>query len=157
MIYFSVLTADCLSGFISSVVSDIGELESIDVIERGEGGNIMSLLVVGQKETILVETEYMIRTLLAPNKLDSSLGTIEIVRETADNVSNMSLLPSAFFVSDTTFLKDGTIGEFTIYGGGYGHGVGMSQEGVRGMVSRGYTYEEIIEHYYNCVEIASYL
>lgn len=31
---------------------------------------------------------------------------------------------------------------------GYGHGVGMSQYGALGMAKAGYTYEEIIKHYY---------
>lgn len=31
---------------------------------------------------------------------------------------------------------------------GYGHGVGMSQYGAEGMANNGYTYKEILEHYY---------
>ena len=31
---------------------------------------------------------------------------------------------------------------------GYGHGVGMSQYGAQGMAKKGYTYEEILKHYY---------
>ena len=36
---------------------------------------------------------------------------------------------------------------------GYGHGVGMSQYGALGMAKQGYTYEEILKHYYTNVEI----
>ncbi len=36
---------------------------------------------------------------------------------------------------------------------GYGHGVGMSQWGANGMAKTGKTYEEIIKHYYQGVEI----
>lgn len=36
---------------------------------------------------------------------------------------------------------------------GYGHGVGMSQYGAQGMALAGYTYDEIIKHYYTNVEI----
>ncbi len=45
---------------------------------------------------------------------------------------------------------DGTITFYTI---GYGHGVGMSQEGANQMAKSGYTCEEIIKHYYTGVEI----
>ena len=38
-------------------------------------------------------------------------------------------------------------------GGGYGHGVGMSQWGANGMAKNGSTYEEILKHYYTGVEI----
>ncbi len=36
----------------------------------------------------------------------------------------------------------------TIKGGGWGHGVGLSQYGAIGMAADGYTAEEILEHYY---------
>ena len=36
---------------------------------------------------------------------------------------------------------------------GYGHGVGMSQYGALGMAKKGYTYEEILKHYYKDTKI----
>ena len=36
---------------------------------------------------------------------------------------------------------------------GYGHGVGMSQYGAQGMAKEGYSYEEILKHYYTGIEI----
>ncbi|MDF2878835.1 MAG: SpoIID/LytB domain protein, partial [Clostridia bacterium] len=47
------------------------------------------------------------------------------------------------------------INTLTLYGGGFGHGVGMSQDGVKGMATRGYTYREILRHYYPQIEIKS--
>ncbi|MEW6621749.1 MAG: SpoIID/LytB domain-containing protein [Bacillota bacterium] len=41
------------------------------------------------------------------------------------------------------------LSELTFDGYGFGHGVGMSQWGARGMAALGYTYREIIEYYYN--------
>ncbi len=38
---------------------------------------------------------------------------------------------------------------------GFGHGVGMSQYGANGYASNGYTYDEIIKHYYTGVEISN--
>ncbi|UII55721.1 stage II sporulation protein D [Cytobacillus spongiae] len=38
---------------------------------------------------------------------------------------------------------------------GYGHGVGLSQYGANGMAAEGKTYQEIVQHYYNGIEIAS--
>lgn len=37
---------------------------------------------------------------------------------------------------------------------GYGHGVGMSQYGANGMAKEGYTYKEILNHYYTNVQIS---
>ena len=41
----------------------------------------------------------------------------------------------------------------TITTKGYGHGVGMSQYGALGMAKEGYTYDEILKHYYIGTEI----
>ncbi|CCQ94013.1 putative SpoIID/LytB domain protein [[Clostridium] ultunense Esp] len=45
------------------------------------------------------------------------------------------------------------ITNFIIEGKGYGHGVGMSQWGAQKMAESGYTFEDILKHYYNGVEI----
>ncbi len=38
-------------------------------------------------------------------------------------------------------------------GGGNGHGVGMSQNGVKGMVDLGSDYKSILKHYYEGTEV----
>lgn len=43
-----------------------------------------------------------------------------------------------------------------IYTKGYGHGVGMSQYGAQGMALKGYSYEEILKHYYSGVTIKKF-
>jgi stage II sporulation protein D len=48
---------------------------------------------------------------------------------------------------------DGTIASFTFHGRGYGHGVGLCQVGAFGMARAGRSYEEILKHYYQGVEI----
>lgn len=42
---------------------------------------------------------------------------------------------------------------FLFIGQGYGHGLGMSQWGVKGMADSGYDYKEILQHYYQNVTI----
>ena len=44
--------------------------------------------------------------------------------------------------------------QFVFQGGGYGHGVGMSQNGAKAMADKGYDYEEILQHYYTDVTVA---
>lgn len=51
-----------------------------------------------------------------------------------------------------TVKKDGDDYIFSVRG--YGHGVGMSQNGADSMAREGYTCNEIIKHYYQGVEIA---
>lgn len=44
---------------------------------------------------------------------------------------------------------------YTIKGTGWGHNVGMSQNGAKAMAEKGYTYDQIIKFYYTGVEIES--
>ena len=41
----------------------------------------------------------------------------------------------------------------TFAGKGWGHGVGLSQHGAKGMAEAGFTFEQILKHYYSGVEI----
>ena len=43
--------------------------------------------------------------------------------------------------------------EYYIAGMGYGHGIGMSQSGAKGMAEAGFTYKEILKHYFTGAEI----
>ena len=40
----------------------------------------------------------------------------------------------------------------TLKGGGYGHGVGMSQTAANEMAKEGYSYEEILEYFFREIE-----
>ena len=42
---------------------------------------------------------------------------------------------------------------FMFVGRGYGHGIGMSQWGAKGLADAGYSYEDILKHYYQNVTI----
>ena len=53
--------------------------------------------------------------------------------------------------TDFEIIKDNNI--ITITTKGYGHGVGMSQYDAKGMAEQGYTYREILNHYYTNVNI----
>ncbi|MCL2170760.1 MAG: SpoIID/LytB domain-containing protein [Defluviitaleaceae bacterium] len=120
-------------------ITAIGEFTGMEVVSRGQGGNIREIKIHGTAASALIRTEYSIRRLLAPN-LPGEI--IEINRHNAAPAQNFFMLPSTFF----TFTDiDGII---TIHGGGFGHGVGMSQNGVRGMIDRGYNYHQILAHFY---------
>lgn len=44
-------------------------------------------------------------------------------------------------------------GEYLFAGMGHGHGVGMSQSGACGMAEQGFTYKEILEHYFTGISV----
>lgn len=125
--------------FESHPIESIGNVVDIQVITRQKSGIITELKLVGSEKTVKIIGEYNIRTLL-------SAENQTIVRKDSSEVSQ-SMLPSAFFVIDKTGSA------ITINGGGYGHGVGMSQNGAKAMADQGKGYEEILKHYYSGVEI----
>lgn len=124
----------------SRPVSTIGTVKDILVGKREKSGILSSVILVGSECTVKVQSEYNIRTLLAPIADD-------VIRQDKSTASNLSMLPSAFFIMDKT---DKSI---TFHGGGYGHGVGLSQNGVKAMADSGKDYEEILKHYYAGVDI----
>ncbi len=58
----------------------------------------------------------------------------------------------------STFIKDVSIcdGNVQIITNGYGHGVGLSQEGANNMAKHGGNYKEIIQHYYTGVSVLKF-
>jgi len=127
-------------------VQSIGTLTGLEIVERGQGGNIMEMIFTGTDATVRVRTEFNIRTLLTP-------GAVPVTRHDGRYVTNLTLLPSAFFSMDIQNDTNGHIAAVQFFGGGNGHGVGMSQNGVRTLVEMGLSYREIIQHYYPGVEV----
>jgi len=60
-----------------------------------------------------------------------------------------------FDLKSSTFTLEYDEGNFVFNVRGYGHGVGMSQYGADFMARQGFTYEEILKHYYTGVEIGA--
>lgn len=54
--------------------------------------------------------------------------------------------------TNTVPLTSGPV-TYTFNGRGWGHGVGMSQWGAKGMGDAGFTYDQILKHYYTGIEI----
>ena len=64
--------------------------------------------------------------------------------------NDYSSVPSACF--EVKSQKDGTI---VLTGGGFGHGIGMSQYGADAMGREGKNWQEILTYYYKDVEITN--
>ena len=134
--------------YISKPIDSIGTIEGIDVLERNEGGAIQRLCIRGSRRTIEIETEYNVRALLNPKG-----GAI--IRQDGSMVEGGSLLPSAYFIITPIFGEEGELSGFRFQGGGYGHGVGMSQNGANGMAKQGKSYEEVLHFFYTDVELTA--
>jgi stage II sporulation protein D len=62
------------------------------------------------------------------------------------------ILRSSWFELDVE-RRRGQVARVAARGRGHGHGVGMCQHGALGMARQGYTYDEILKHYYSGVEL----
>lgn len=62
-------------------------------------------------------------------------------------------LRELFSLASANFNVSATEDSLLFVSNGYGHGVGLSQYGANGMAKRGYTYDQILTHYYTGVEI----
>lgn len=60
-------------------------------------------------------------------------------------------------VSDTSAPSSSTSGDFTFYVFGYGHGVGMSQTGANYLAGLGWSWADILAHYYYDAEGKTYI
>lgn len=121
--------------FSSRKIKTIGDIKAIRIVSRKSGGIVTAIEVEGSKETILIFSEYNIRLLLSGENTT-------IVRKDGSEVNGLQLLPSSFFIVQ----KKGN--QFVFQGGGFGHGVGMSQVGAKAMAGQGKKYDEIISHFF---------
>lgn len=98
---------------------DFGTIRDLVPVERGPSGRLKRLKVVGDKKTIIIGKELIIRRWLSDSHLKSS----------------------AFEVH-----WDGD--HLTLDGSGWGHGVGLCQIGAAVMAAKGYSFDRILLHYY---------
>ena len=98
---------------------DIGDIVDLRPIKRGPSGRIYELEIEGTKSTVTIGKELEIRRTLSESHLFSS-----------------------------AFIVEKTLEGFILRGAGWGHGVGLCQIGAAVMAAKGYTYREILQHYY---------
>ena len=128
------LTQDDAQAYISRQLKmDLGKIIALEPIERGPGGHIIRLRIVGSGRTFTIGKELEIRSALSESHLKSSNFTVEPQELDAEGI------PARFIIN----------------GRGWGHGVGLCQIGAAVMGEQGYTYEQILHHYYQKANITN--
>jgi stage II sporulation protein D len=98
---------------------------SVRIAERSPNGRVLKVAVGSGKG----------EKLLAAERLRAALG--------------WSVLKSTLFTLERQRLPDGSAGDqFTFRGSGYGHGVGLCQNGAAGMAVEGSDYHAILAHFF---------
>ncbi len=104
---------------------DYGTIIDLIPIERGTSGRLTKLKIVGSKRVRTIGKELEIRRTLSTSHLYSSA-----------------------FVVEKELGQDGTSVKFVLKGAGWGHGVGLCQIGAAVMGEKGYSYKDILLHYF---------
>lgn len=133
-----ILTLQADGQFVSEEISTVGTITEIKVNQRAPGGAIRSLIVSGTENTVRIESESYIRALF---------GMADVEMTTNTGTTKMSSMPSAFCIFKPVY-ENGTLTGYRIIGGGYGHGIGMSQNGANSMAKSGMDYKQILELFY---------
>ncbi len=132
------IAAQSDAGFVHPSVSRgeiIDKITGLKVIRRGVSGKVMQMEIHTGLVHYTVEKELVIRRLFTVNG---------------------KALPSANFVIKEEHDIDGNLIKIKIYGGGYGHGVGMSQYGAGYMATHLHkSFEEILKHYYQGIALST--
>lgn len=149
-------------------VADFQKIKGMKVTQRGAGGVAAQLVIETEKGCYKVYTEYNIRYVLCD-------PSVKVVKQDGSESSVPTLLPSGFFIlnckNDMAVDKDislrekestseskmredsGAVTGYELIGGGYGHGVGMSQNGAGSMAEAGMNATQIVSFFYQGCEI----
>ena len=141
-------TTTCTSSQLEQKISGIGSITNLEVTRRSTGGIAVELQVTGTEGVKTVSTESQIRSILGNPEL-------VIKKQDGQTLTGWSSLPSAFLTVEKKKTDENGMVTFAIYGGGYGHGVGMSQNGAQAMAKKGKTCEQILQFFFTGIEIQS--
>lgn len=113
----------------------LGELKEIKVNRRGVSGKVMELEIITDKGSWHANKELVIRRLIQKNGIS---------------------LPSANVVFENLYDTDKKLNKIVAYGGGFGHGVGMSQFGAGFMATSLHkSFDKILKRYYSGITIST--
>lgn len=118
----------------------IGDIKNIEVQGRGTGGIVNRLLIEGSKNTVILNKAGAVRNILGSK---ASVYT----KNDGTTADGQKYLPSGYFII-VDILENGELKGYQIIGGGFGHGVGMSQNGANELAKKGKRYEEILLIFY---------
>ena len=112
---------------------DFGQIVKLEAVKRGHSSRIIKLKITGTKKTLTIGKELEIRKWLSPSHLYSSAFIVDL-QEIANDIPQ----------------------KFVLTGAGWGHGVGLCQIGAAVMGEKGYSYKEILNHYFTRAELKNY-
>lgn len=118
-----------------------GALKSAEIISKNVAGYVTELKLTYQNKTITLTNENDIRSIMGKYLEETVLNNGKVR-------TDLSMIPSASFT-----VKEASDGKIVLSGGGFGHGIGMSQYGADQMADAGSDYKSIVEYYFKNVAV----
>jgi stage II sporulation protein D len=118
----------------------VGTVHEINVLQRGPSGRVMEIEFVTDAGRFY-QTKDRIRSTLRYINADGAQA---------------SLLSTLFYIEPVMNSATNSVAGFRVYGGGWGHGVGMGQTGAVGMADKGASYDAILKHYYQGIDLVAW-
>lgn len=132
------LATQSATGFVSpefKIGDTLGNIKELKVLKRGESGKIIEMEIVTDSRNYKIYKELVIRRLLT---------------------NKGKALPSANIAFKEERDENDNLLTITAYGGGYGHGVGMSQYGAGFMATElNFDFDKILKHYYTGITLTT--
>lgn len=132
------MIAQSKTGFIHPAFKqgdDLGKIKDIKVMKRGASGKAVEVELMTSKGCYRISKELVIRRVFQKNGVS---------------------LPSANIIFEKQLDNYGNVVDITIFGGGFGHGVGMSQYGAGYMATKlNQPYYNILRHYYTGINLGT--
>lgn len=174
----ATFTVDEIKDILANKSVKIGNLLGINILEKTKSGGVLELEFEGSKDTYKVSKEStrlvygtsLVKSQFYDIETDASAWVIDVDGEKCNKTfSELKVATSGGSKKISSNLdeiniisKDGTVKrstvptKYTLNGKGWGHGVGMSQNGAIGMAKEGFKYDEILKWYYTDVEIEEF-
>lgn len=123
--------------------NEYGALKSIEVVTTNISGYVTELKLTYENKTLSLTNENDIRSALGKYLQETALNNGKVR-------TDLTMIPSANFT-----VQEMSDGKIILSGGGFGHGIGMSQYGANQKANEGMNYKSIIEYYYRNVVVKS--
>lgn len=123
----------------------LGSVTDIRVTQRGEGGVADQVVIAGTKGEKVLHYQDEVRQALGCPELT-------ITKKDGTTATGWKSLPSGYIAIEQEQTESGELA-FHIYGGGYGHGAGMSQTAAKVMADMGMDYQTILKFFYQGIEV----
>lgn len=170
------LTAARASEIMKARGNDVGTVTDISIVETTPVGGVLKLKVTGTSgskvferescRTVFSEATYSQRYTVTKGgqsiypsvyvtdgnttseQKNDKLSVLSGKDKVSSAIKNLTAYDGKIKKLYESTVTAGSANTFIFSGEGWGHGVGMSQYGAKGMAENGFDYEEILTHYY---------